>query len=163
MQGTNPEKWLIEREMSRMSLAMKPENFQPGVSQRREKRPLAKAIRFPDQWGKTSDDRDQQWREWRHLALQGLQQSDCKAFRVVAILQDLFDWDAREVSSTDQGFADAAGYCSVKTIARELSELRRLGFIISERKWHERADGKMVKGRRIIPAIPSTPSALNNF
>lgn len=138
-----------------MWLGMKPENFQLGSSMRRAKAPAVKAIRYPDQWSRSLDERDQQWKDWRHIAMQVLQQNDCRAHRVLAILQDLFDWDKEEISATDEGFAAASGYCSTKTVQRDLKDLRRLGLIVSVPEWKDRG-GKYVKGRTITLSLPES-------
>ncbi|MDR6818463.1 hypothetical protein J2X76_003640 [Neorhizobium sp. 2083] len=137
-----------------MSLGMKPENFQTGLSGKRREVAEIKAIRYPDRWFGTSEGRHQQFKDWRYVAMQVLQKNDVRAFRVLAILEDVFEWETFDIRLTDGQLSQAAGHCSSKTVSRELADLRRVGLILVDYGWTQKG-GKNVKGRRVRLAFPA--------
>lgn len=82
------------------------------------------------------------------------------SFRIIAILEEVFDFDACECWETNEEFARAGGHCTTKTVSRELSALKGFGLITAEPGWIEKA-GKMTKGRRIRLSVPSDLSGIH--
>lgn len=159
MQGNNPEYFLPSREMSRIALEMKPENFQPGLSGKRRERLDAPAIRYPNKWGDTFAERYDQFDDWHDMAMQVVSR-DGGSFRLLAIFGKVFDHVQAECLATDELFARRSGRCTVKTVSRELKALRQLGLIRTQTVWIEKGE-KKVKGRRITLMIPLDLSGIH--
>ncbi|MCB5205041.1 hypothetical protein LH464_21480 [Neorhizobium sp. T786] len=138
---------------------MKPENFQAGLSGKHRELPRVQAIRYPYRWEDSGIKRVQQFKDWRHIAMQVLQRSK-GSFRVVAIMDEAFDFETCECLKTDEEIALEAGNCTVKTIQRDLRALRQAGLILSETHWINKG-GKKVKGRRVRLAVPSDLTGIN--
>lgn len=135
-----------------MCLQMKPENFQSALSGKHKKRDGSPAIRYPNKWGDSIQQRCSQFSTWKDVALQVIQREK-GSFRLIAIFSDVFDPIMGECLWTNEQLARRAGRCTEKTIQREITALRDMGLIRLETTWIEKA-GKKVKGRRITLAMP---------
>lgn len=135
-----------------MSLGMKPENFQSGLTGKHRERSGVQAIRYPNRWGDTFAERATQLMDWRYIAMQVIRR-DGGPFSVIAIFDVVFDYVEGACFATNEKLAIEAGHCTIKTVSRELRALRDLGLIKADPTWIEK-QGKMVKGRRITLMIP---------
>lgn len=91
--------------------------------------------------------------EWRYIAMQVITRNGGN-FRIMAIIDAVFDISSCHIISTDEEMALGAGGCSVKTISRDLGAMKDMGLIIAADAWIEK-NGKKVKGRKIRLAVPS--------
>lgn len=113
---------------------------------------------FPERWMRTVDERRGQVNEWRYIAMQVITRNG-GGFRIMAIIDAVFDMSSCQIISTDEEMAIEAGGCSVKTISRDIRAMKDMGLIIAEETWIEK-NGKMVKGRKIRLSIPSDLSGI---
>lgn len=137
-------------------MLMKPETFPLKLSGKRREIATVEAIRYPSYWRESLSGRAKQFRDWRYIAMQVLHRNG-GPFRIIAILDEVFDLETCEILATDSQLSTQAGHCGTKTVSREISALEKLGLITKESKWNENG-GKMVRGRRIRLAIPSDVS-----
>jgi len=143
---------------------MKPETFPPNLSGKRKQIALVDAIRYPDPWRESFTGRAEQFRDWRYIAMQVLHRNG-GPFRLIAILDNVFDFEKCEILATDADLSREAGHCGTKTVSREIAALEKLGLIVKDVKWNDKAvNGKSVKkvrGRRIRLAIPSDVNGIH--
>lgn len=135
-----------------MSLGMKTENFQTSLSGKPRKAAETQAIRFPNKWPLALEDRRDEFLNWRHIAMQVLQRN-ALSYRVIATFDLMFDLEECACWATDEEFSREGGYCSAKTISRDITAMRDAGIIITRPGWVDK-NGKKVKGRKIELAIP---------
>ncbi|NTF54872.1 hypothetical protein G6L12_08190 [Agrobacterium rhizogenes] len=134
---------------------------QTALSGKRKEIAQVNAIRYPGRWAESLSGKQAQVRDWRYIAMQLLHRNTA-SFRLVAIIDDVFDFDECQVLKTDEGLALAAGHCGKKTIQRELSILYSLGLILKDEVWIDRSgNGKRVRTRRIRLAIPMDVSGIH--
>lgn len=144
--------------MSRMCLGMNPKNFSRPSESNHPPRASAKAIRFPV-WEAEFGRRWEQYLEWRHIAVQVIQRAG-GSFRIIAILDEVFDLAAGECWATDDEFARASGGCSTKTASRDIAHMKALGLFIADSGWRMKA-GKNVRARRLRLSVPIDISGIH--
>ena len=132
---------------------MKPENFKPGLSGKRHEIAKERAIRFPDLWDREREKRVNQFRVWRYMAMQVLNRRGVSAFRVMAILDQVFDFSDCCIYATDAELAWECGHCAEKTVRRDLNVLLSVGLLTAETTWIDKG-GKMRKARKMKLAVP---------
>jgi hypothetical protein len=138
---------------------MKPENLKLGLSGKRKEIAPLKAIRYPDRWRESISGREEQFKEWRYIAMQVLQRNG-GPFRVIAILDAVFLWEDCHILATNERLASEAGHCGTKTVQRDLSALEALGLIDRDIWWVDHGE-KKVRGRRIRLSIPADVSGIH--
>lgn len=117
------------------------------------------AVRFPNRWSDSEKGRKQQFYEWKYIAMQ-VMRANGGICSIIAVIQDVFDFDRRACYATNDELADEAGRCSPKTISRDVSAMKEMGLIICDTEWIEKS-GKKTKARRIRLSTPEDMTGIH--
>jgi hypothetical protein len=111
------------------------------------------AIRFTF-WRESHYGRQQQFREWRNVAMQVVDRAGMlSAFRLLAAFDEVFSLSTCDITASNKRLSEAAGHCATKTIQRGIADLEALGLIMTKAIWID-AGEKHVRGRRIELCLP---------
>ncbi|MDI6025630.1 hypothetical protein QBK99_05355 [Corticibacterium sp. UT-5YL-CI-8] len=121
-------------------------------TQERRKFELVKAFRL--RWPPSAKERFDLFDTWHDVAMQ-IVQRERRTFRMMAVAKKVINWQKGVITCSNADLAARAGFCSEKTISREVGDYVSIGVFIMEMGWR-REGTQIVRTRSIFPAIPSS-------
>ncbi|WP_041594769.1 hypothetical protein [Brucella microti] len=105
-------------------------------------------------WPEGSANRFQLFDAWHDVAMQILHRQKA-GLRVIAISKKVIRWSNGSIVGSNEELAIRAGYCSPKTISREIQSYVALGLLVSNLDWKRPGGGKFVTVRELHLALPN--------
>lgn len=110
---------------------------------------------LPLRWPTKSKARYDLFDAWHDVAMQILR--DAKVgLHVAAAAKKVTQWSIGAITDGNGDLAARAGYCSEKTISREVNAYVRLGLFIPIYEWKRPAGGKFITVRTLRFALPTS-------
>lgn len=118
-----------------------------------KRREIAPRSADPLLWPTTSKARFELFDTWHDVAMQ-LVHREKGSFRLLAVTKKVIHWKTGTITMSNAGLAERAGFCSDKTITRDVEQGAKLGIFVVSMGW--RKEGTQVVRTRIIRlALPA--------
>jgi hypothetical protein len=115
---------------------------------------IATRPRLPLRWPKVMKSRKEAFEAWHAVAMQVCNDADV-SFRLMAVVRHFVHWNTGTFWATNATIARHAGYCSERTIKRDMVTYSALGIFNVEHGWRRGAGGKIVRSRLVRLSIPT--------
>ncbi|MEI4480958.1 MULTISPECIES: hypothetical protein [unclassified Phyllobacterium] len=114
---------------------------------------LAPCRSFPLQWPTENKARYDLFDGWHDVAMQ-IADRHAVSFRFLAVTKKVVNWQTGTIKESNHYLAQRSGFCSQKTISRDVATAEALGIITLEFGWRKNANGKLVRSRVMKLALP---------
>jgi hypothetical protein len=112
-----------------------------------------KSESFPLKWPQDKKGRYDLFDAWHDVAMQIIHREKI-GFRMMAVSKKVIRWSLGAITDSNAELASRAGYCSEKTISREIQAYADLGLFISELTWKRPGGRKFITVRALWPSLP---------
>lgn len=110
-----------------------------------------KSVRL--RWPEGSKLRYDMFDAWHDIAMQIIHREKA-GLRIMAISKKVVQWSTGSIRISNEEMAERAGYCSPKTMSREVQVYTALGLLIPKREWKRPSKEKFVTVRELFLALP---------
>ncbi|HWD13225.1 MAG TPA: hypothetical protein VG519_07715 [Pseudochrobactrum sp.] len=90
---------------------------------------------------------------WHDVAMQIVHREKA-GFRIMAISKKVVRWASGSIRASNEVMAERAGFCSTKTISREIQAYSTLGLLISKTEWKRPSKDKFITARELFLSLP---------
>lgn len=104
-------------------------------------------------WPEGSKQRFDLFDAWHDVAMQIIHRQKA-GLRLIAISKKVLRWSSGSIRISNEEMAERAGYCSAKTMSREVQAYTALGLLIAKTEWKRPSKDKFVTVRELFLALP---------
>ena len=105
------------------------------------------------QWPEGSKQRFDLFDAWHDVAMQIIHREKA-GLRIMAISKKVVRWASGSIRISNEEMAERAGYCSAKTMSREVQAYVALGLLKVKTEWKRPTKDKFVTVRELFLALP---------